>query len=174
MGVDTYYEKLTGLMLVNEDQAGLQPEELELANKQHFKENFTQKKIEESVDKIKAIKEDHLGVEEDEAGEQEQPKPLEEIKEETKAEKADEKGDAANSPDPEADDAADDDDSDDESQDDDEDQAGKKETVCLKGMTKEEKKAHKARVKEDKREKRKEKMSKYDKKKAMNKGKFKK
>jgi len=41
-------------------------------------------------------------------------------------------------------------------------------------MTKEEKKAHKARVKEEKREKRKVKMSKYDKKKAMAKGKFKK
>jgi RIO kinase 1 len=40
-------------------------------------------------------------------------------------------------------------------------------------MTKEEKKAHKARVKEEKREKRKIKMSKYDKKKAMAKGKFK-
>jgi RIO kinase 1 len=47
-------------------------------------------------------------------------------------------------------------------------------TVCLTGMTKEEKKAHKKRVKEEKREKRKEKMSKYDKKKSMAKGKFKK
>jgi RIO kinase 1 len=47
-------------------------------------------------------------------------------------------------------------------------------TVSLAGMTKEEKKAHKARVKEEKREKRKTKMSKYDKKKAMSKGKPKK
>ena len=47
-------------------------------------------------------------------------------------------------------------------------------TVCLTGMTKEEKKAHKARVKEEKREKRKTKMSKYEKKKSMAKGKFKK
>ena len=46
-------------------------------------------------------------------------------------------------------------------------------TVCLTGMTKEQKKAHKARVKEEKREKRKNKMSKYDKKKSMAKGKFK-
>jgi RIO kinase 1 len=55
----------------------------------------------------------------------------------------------------------------------DEDGNPKKGTVSLKGMTKEEKKAHKARVKEEKREKRKNKMSKYDKKKAMAKGKFK-
>ena len=47
-------------------------------------------------------------------------------------------------------------------------------TVCLTGMTKEEIEAHKARVKEEKREKRKTKMSKYDKKKSMAKGKFKK
>lgn len=46
--------------------------------------------------------------------------------------------------------------------------------VSLAGMTKEQKKAHKAKVKEENREKRKNKMSKYDKKKAMNKGKFKK
>lgn len=46
-------------------------------------------------------------------------------------------------------------------------------TICLAGMTKEEKKAHKARVKEEKREKRKTKMSKYEKKKAMAKGKHK-
>ena len=47
-------------------------------------------------------------------------------------------------------------------------------TISLAGMTKEEKKAHKARVKEEKREKRKTKMSKYDKKRQINKGKVKK
>jgi RIO kinase 1 len=41
-------------------------------------------------------------------------------------------------------------------------------------MTKEQKKAHKAKVKEENREKRKTKMSKYEKKKAVNKGKVKK
>ena len=47
-------------------------------------------------------------------------------------------------------------------------------TVSLEGMTKEQKKAHKAQVKEENREKRKNKISKYDKKKAVNKGKHKK
>ena len=47
-------------------------------------------------------------------------------------------------------------------------------TVSIAGMTKEQKKAHKAKVKEENREKRKNKMSKFDKKKAMNKGKHKK
>ena len=54
MGVETYYEKLTGIMKPDEDQEGvIKPEEQELANKQYFKENFTSKNVEESVDKIK-------------------------------------------------------------------------------------------------------------------------
>jgi len=57
---------------------------------------------------------------------------------------------------------SDDDDKDDED-DSDEEGVSKKETYNLSGMTKEEKKAHKTRIKEENREKRKNKMKKYDK-----------
>lgn len=56
------------------------------------------------------------------------------------------------------------------SDDDDAEEEGKPGTISLHGMTKEEKKAHKARVKAENKEKRKHKMSKYEKNKAVGKG----
>ena len=65
MGVETYYDKLTGIIKVSEAEGGgtdPQNEEQELANKQYFKSllNSAQasEQIEEKVDKISEIKED--------------------------------------------------------------------------------------------------------------------
>jgi RIO kinase 1 len=118
-GVETFYEKLTGL--------GNEPEAAE----------ETQQKTEEYFEQI--------------VKSQEISSKIEEIEEEGTASEGDEKGESS---------------SEDEGE-----ESSKKMPVSLAGMTKEEKKAHKQRVKEENREKRKAKMSKYEKQKAINKGK---